>query len=92
MVLHSLRMRLSIALMLVTIFIQPMWADPFPGTQPLTWEGDLAARMVDSVDHFLLNKLEQSIGADPRSGSATSLRLQPTSNRSRLCARDGLTY
>ena len=36
-------------------------AEPLPGTQPLTWTGDLASRLVDGVDQFLLKKLEASI-------------------------------
>ena len=31
------------------------------GTQPLTWTDDLASRLVDGVDRFLLGKLEASI-------------------------------
>lgn len=34
--------------------------EPLPGTQPLTWDGDLASRLVDGVDRFLLNKLAAS--------------------------------
>jgi dienelactone hydrolase len=31
----------------------PAKADPFPGTQPLTMEGDLAAQMVGGIDKYL---------------------------------------
>ncbi len=31
-----------------------------PGTKPLTWEGDIAARMLDGVDRFLMREIEQS--------------------------------
>ncbi len=34
--------------------------EPFPGTAPLTMEGDLAAAMVQGIDRFLLQKLEVS--------------------------------
>ncbi|MBW3598275.1 MAG: dienelactone hydrolase family protein [Planctomycetes bacterium] len=36
-------------------------AAPLPGTAPLTWEGDIASRLVDGVDRFLLRELENSI-------------------------------
>lgn len=39
---------------------------PLPGTQPLTWTDDLASRMVDGVDRFLLGKLEASIAERAR--------------------------
>jgi dienelactone hydrolase len=32
-----------------------------PGTQPLTWTSDIASRMIDSCDQFLLTQVEQSI-------------------------------
>ncbi len=31
-----------------------------PGTQPLTMEGDLASVMIDGIDRFLLDKIEQA--------------------------------
>lgn len=34
---------------------------PLPGTAPLTWNDDVASRLVDGVDRFLLQKLEASI-------------------------------
>lgn len=36
--------------------------EPLPGTQLLTWTDDLASRLVDGADRFLLRKLEASIG------------------------------
>ncbi len=36
-------------------------ADPLPGTQPLTAEGDLAAQMVDGIDRFLLQETQASM-------------------------------
>ncbi len=36
-------------------------ADPLPGTRPLDWEGDIASRLVDESDAFLLRRLEESI-------------------------------
>ena len=35
---------------------------PYPGTQPLTLEGDIASLIVDGADRFLLKKLEESVG------------------------------
>ncbi len=35
--------------------------EPFPGTQPLTWTGDIPSRLVEGVDRFLLGKLEHSV-------------------------------
>ncbi|MBK8500945.1 MAG: dienelactone hydrolase family protein [Saprospiraceae bacterium] len=32
-----------------------------PNTQPLSWTGDLASRLIDSCDQFLLNQIENSI-------------------------------
>jgi dienelactone hydrolase len=32
-----------------------------PGTQPLTWEGDLSARMVAGIDTFLTRETEQAV-------------------------------
>ncbi|MFP6573556.1 MAG: hypothetical protein VB912_00300, partial [Pirellulaceae bacterium] len=36
-------------------------ADPVPGTAPLTWEGDIASRMIDGIDKFLLREIAQSV-------------------------------
>lgn len=39
-------------------------ADPSPlaGTAALTWDGDIASRLVDSSDRFLLGETEKSVG------------------------------
>ncbi len=34
---------------------------PLPGTEPLTWQGDLASELVAGVDRFLLRELERSV-------------------------------
>lgn len=34
---------------------------PFPGTKPLTWEGDLTSQHVEGADRFLLKQLKKSI-------------------------------
>src|SRR5438552_3916946 len=41
-------------------------AQPFSGTELLTWEGDLAARMVARIDQYLSRELE----ASPRARTA----------------------
>jgi dienelactone hydrolase len=33
---------------------------PLPGTQPLTWEGDLSERMMDGAHHFVERKIAES--------------------------------
>ena len=33
-----------------------------PGTQPLTWTGDLSVRIVEGADRFLDRKLAESVG------------------------------
>ena len=35
--------------------------EPLAGTEPLSWSDDLASRLVDGVDRFLLRKLEASV-------------------------------
>ncbi|TMP98686.1 MAG: hypothetical protein E6L09_11285 [Verrucomicrobia bacterium] len=35
--------------------------DALPGTEPLTWEGDLSARMVEGIDRFLMREIERSV-------------------------------
>jgi dienelactone hydrolase len=35
--------------------------DTYPGTKPLTVEGDIASEMIDGVDRFLLQEIEQSV-------------------------------
>ena len=34
---------------------------PLTGTDPLTWEGDIASRLVAGVDDFLVRKLAESV-------------------------------
>src|SRR4051812_26589452 len=41
-------------------------ADPFPGTAPLTMEGDLADQMVAGIDRFLLRQIENSVAKRSR--------------------------
>jgi hypothetical protein len=48
----------SLALLLSAV---PALAEPLPGTQPLTLEGDLAARMVAGIDAYLMRELAASV-------------------------------
>lgn len=56
---------LSICLWPLVMLALPLLAEDklgatLPGTEPLTWEGDLAARMLDGVDLLLTRELESS--------------------------------
>src|ERR1051325_4963512 len=35
--------------------------ETLPQTQPLTWDGDLSARMVEGIDRFLMREIERSV-------------------------------
>jgi len=66
-----------------------------PDTQPLTIEGDIASRMVDGIDRFLLRKTAESVAArepfwqrDFASREAYTASLEP--NRQRLAHMLGL--
>ncbi|OUV10176.1 MAG: hypothetical protein CBC46_11855 [Verrucomicrobiaceae bacterium TMED86] len=48
---------------LAFLLAQIGWAEPLAGTKPLDWEGDIASRLVDSADAFLLKKIEQTMVA-----------------------------
>ena len=48
---------------LAFLLAQIGWAEPLVGTKPLDWEGDIASRLVDSADAFLLKKIEQTMVA-----------------------------
>jgi dienelactone hydrolase len=63
--------------------------DVLPDTEPLTWSDDIASRLVDGVDRFLLDKLERSIEGraehwhrDFSSSEAYNKSIEP--NRKRL--------
>ena len=66
-----------------------------PGTKSLTWQGDIASRLVDGVDRFLLRELEVAEGRrsqfwhrDFESAEAYRKSIEP--NRKRLAAILGL--
>src|SRR5687767_14759949 len=70
-------------------------ADPLPNTQSLTWTDDIASRMIDGIDQFLLNEIEQSTARRERhwkrdfsSADAYTKSLQP--NRMALAHIFGL--
>jgi dienelactone hydrolase len=63
--------------------------DVFPGTKPLTWEGDLSAKMLDGAHKFIDEKISQSQSSrakfwnrDFRSPQAYEQSVEP--NRKRL--------
>jgi len=60
-----------------------------PGTEPLEWQGDIAARMVAGVDQFLLAEIEKSVARRARHwnrdySSAESYKKSIEPNRKRL--------
>jgi cephalosporin-C deacetylase-like acetyl esterase len=54
-------MRHFLAFLPFLLFAVPAPAEPLPGTQPLTLEGDLAARMVAGIDGYLMRELAASV-------------------------------
>jgi dienelactone hydrolase len=69
--------------------IPPDKQSPLPGTEKLTLEGDIASRMIDGIDRFLLRKLDESVerrarhwNRDVSSAEAYTKSLEP--NRKRL--------
>jgi cephalosporin-C deacetylase-like acetyl esterase len=40
---------------------EPLSPTPLPNTQPLSWDGDLAERMIEGVDRFLLREIGDSV-------------------------------
>jgi len=87
---ESLMFRLASILLACFFFATVIQAaDPLPGTSPLKWDGDIASRMIDGVDKFLLNELAKSAGTRGRywqrnlaSAEAYEKSVQP--NRDRL--------
>jgi dienelactone hydrolase len=56
--------RVAMACMLalyVGALAPPQQVQTLPGTQPLTWEGDLSERMMDGAHRFVERKIEESI-------------------------------
>ncbi len=55
----------SVLAVTVTAAAQPPSGPTLPGTEPLTFEGDLASEMVAEIDRFLLAALERAIDQRP---------------------------
>jgi dienelactone hydrolase len=57
-----LLMRFCCLALFVGIWLPAYWvaAEPLPGTEPLTLEGDIAAQLVAGVDKFLSRKIDES--------------------------------
>jgi dienelactone hydrolase len=47
-----------LSLTLLFLAASPVAAQPLPGTKPLDWDGDLAAKMVAGIDKYLMRELE----------------------------------
>lgn len=83
-----------VSLWLATMPLEAVAADdakvePLAGTQPLVMEGDIASRLVDGVDKFLLRKIDESVAKRERhwkrdfsSAEAYNKSIEP--NRKRL--------
>jgi dienelactone hydrolase len=50
----------ALALLLLGLASLSSGAEPLKGTQPLTADGDLASQMVEGIDRFLLEQIEQA--------------------------------
>ena len=61
--LPAARFLAALLLLLPAGFASAQSADILPGTQPLTWDGDLSARMVEGIDKFLMRETDRSIAA-----------------------------
>ena len=57
-------------------------AEPLPGTQPLTLDGDLASQMVDGIDRFFLRETAESV--------ARRAKQQPEAARERFAKMLGV--
>ena len=84
-----LTIRPLLALSFLLGAVAPLAAEPLPGTQPLTVDGDLATRMVAGIDRYLMRELAASVEKrksfwkpDYASSEAYARSVQP--NRDRL--------
>ena len=62
-------MKLSVPSALCFLFPAVIFAEPLAGTKALTWEGDIASRLIGAADRFLLDEIDQTIAAG-RGGEA----------------------
>jgi dienelactone hydrolase len=60
------RARVSVGLLAILLTQATSRAQPLPGTSPLEIKGDIASRLVDGVDRFLLREIEQSVARRAR--------------------------
>ena len=63
---HLVHFRPKVQWLVFWLLIVPLAAgaqttEVLPGTEPLTWEGDLSARMVTGIDEFLMGELDRSV-------------------------------
>ena len=47
-------------ILLAFIMISPGSSEPLPGTESLTWDGDLAMRMVEGIDDYLMRAIQEA--------------------------------
>jgi dienelactone hydrolase len=66
-------MRYSIIVFAIVFLPALAAAEPLPGTQPLTEGGDLASKMVDGIDRFLLRETAESVARRPKAYFRRSL-------------------
>src|SRR4051812_49276573 len=57
---RSLSMRALVLALLLPIAARADDPTPLPGTKPFTESGDLASKMVDGIDRFLLRKIDEA--------------------------------
>ncbi len=56
------RLHAAIVTILLFAITAPFaFCEPLPNTKPLTWQGDLAARMVSGIDAYLMREIDRSI-------------------------------
>ena len=57
---------LALGLFALLLACAPAQAQPLPGTEPLTQQGDLSAQMVAGIDRFLMRETEASVARRAR--------------------------
>ena len=79
----------------IVIGLPNVYGEPLPNTEKLTWEGDLASRLVDHVDQFLRRELQRSVDRrehhwqrNNTSASAYAISVRP--QRAKLASSVGL--
>ncbi|HLJ94503.1 MAG TPA: hypothetical protein VKU02_15050 [Gemmataceae bacterium] len=82
-------LRLLATLGISVAFVPSLYAEPLPGTAPLTADGDLAAQMVAGIDRYLTRELAASVEKrkgfwKPDYSSVDAYRRSVQPNRERL--------